>query len=206
VDDRTPSETLARMKAISGVWSSLPNAPGTNAGLTVREITAETFDEMLEEMDEKWQEYTHASAQLKAKEASLRANNEEWSDFVSAVLAQGRANYPEGTAGRALIDVIPTVPSTTAPGQAVITSATSPAPQSVRLELGAPHATSFLLFQKGPTDADFKQVADVLLPGVYEASDLPEGQYQFKVVPENSRGRGPESAVSTVVVALAAAA
>lgn len=82
----------------------------------------------------------------------------------------------------------------------------SPAAQSARLEFGAPHATSFVVFRKGPDDADFKQVADVLLPGVYEAGDLPPGENQFKVMPENSRGRGPESTVSTVVVALAAAA
>ena len=136
----------------------------------------------------------------------MRTVNGEWGDFVSAVLAQGRANFPEGTEGRALIDTIPTVPSTQAPGQAVITSATSPAAQSARLEFGVPHATSFVVFRKGPDDEDFKQVTDVLLPGVYEAGDLPPGENQFKVMPENSRGRGPESAVSTVVVALAAAA
>ena len=96
---------------------------------------------------------------------------------MSAVLDQRRANFPGGPEGRALIDVIPTAPGSQAPGQAVITSATGPAPQSVRVEIGAPHETSFVVWQKGPGDADYKQVADVLSNshfgperGIYPAS------------------------------------
>ena len=98
------------------------------------------------------------------------------------------------------------VPSTQAPGQAVVTAATSPAAGAARLEFGAAHATSFLVLHKGPGDEGFKQVADVLLPGVYDATGLAEGQHEFKIVPENSRGRGPEGALATIAAAVAAAA
>ena len=76
-------------------------------------------------------------------EGTLRSQNDTWDDFVTAALAQGRANYPESTEGRSYIDAIPTQPATQSPGPAVITIATSPAPEAVHLEFDAPHATSF---------------------------------------------------------------
>ncbi|MSU62335.1 MAG: hypothetical protein EXS31_08055 [Pedosphaera sp.] len=121
-------------------------------------------------------------------EGALRAQNDVWEDFVTAALAQGRANFPEGTEGRGYIDAIPTQPATRAPGQAEITVATSPAPTEVHLEFTAPHATSFQVWHKGPNDEGFSQVADVLLPGVYDAIGLSGGEDEYKIIGENSRG------------------
>ena len=91
-------------------------------------------------------------------------------------------------------------------GPAVIAVGTSPAPQAAHLEFEAPHATSFQVWHKGPGDADFSQVADVLLPGVYDATGLPAGDHQYRIVGENSRGDGEASPVATVSVAMAVAA
>ena len=59
-----------------------------------------------------------------------------------------------------LIETIPLEEDTDAPGQAVITSATSPEPGAVRLVLEAPHATSFTIQHKGPGEPEFAITAE----------------------------------------------
>ena len=205
-DDRTPTDTYKRLQDLAAVWANLPPAPGTDAPLVVRGIDPEAFGLMINGFDNKWQTYTNLSAQMTSLEGTLRAQNDIWDDFVTAALAQGRANYPEGTEGRSYIDAIPTQPATQPPGPAAITVAASPAPQTVHLEFDAPHATSFQVWHKGPNDADFTQVEDVLLPGIYDATGLPPGEHQYKIIGENSRGDGEASPAATIPVALAIAA
>ena len=205
-DDRTPTDTFKRMQDLAAVWATLPNAPGTNAPLMVRGIDPSEFAGMIAGFDTKWQDYTSLSAQVTSMEGTLRSQNATWDDFVTAALAQGRANYPEGTEGRSYIDAIPTQPATQPPGPATITQAGSPTPETVHLEFDAPHATSFQVWHKGPSDADFSQIADVLLPGVYDANGLPPGAHQYKIIGENSRGDGEASPVATIDVELAVAA
>ena len=158
---------------------------------------------MITGLDTKWQTYTNLSAQMTTFEGNVRAQNADWENFLTAALAQGRANFPEGTEDRGYIDAIPTQPATQKPSQAEITLATSPAPQAVHLEFTAAHATSFLVLHKGPNESDFTQVADVLLPGIYDAVSLPPGNHEYKVIGENSRGDGDASPVASVLVALA---
>ncbi len=205
-EDRTPNETFARMQDLAAVWGNLPNAPGTDAPLAVRGINPEVFSEMIAGFDVGWQAYTNLNAQVRTFEGALRAQNDVWEDFVTAALAQGRANFPQGTEGRSYIDAIPTQPASQPPGQAEITVATSPAPTAVHLEFTAPHATSFQVWHKGPNDEDFSQVADVLLPGVYDAVGLSGGEHEYKIIGENSRGDGEASPVTDVAVGLALAA
>ncbi|MBI3416470.1 MAG: hypothetical protein HY043_14335 [Verrucomicrobia bacterium] len=44
---------------------------------------------------------------------------------------------------------------------------------------------------------------DVLQPGVFDAVGLSAGQHIYKIVPENSRGKGPASDFATIAVNLA---
>ena len=95
---------------------------------------------------------------------------------------------------------IPTAPATQSPGQAVITSASSPAAGAVHFDYDAPHGTSWDVFRKGPGDAAFVKVASDVIVKSYDATGLAAGDYEFKVVGRNSKGDGPESAVSTITV------
>lgn len=115
--------------------------------------------------------------------------------FVTAALTQGRVLYGPDTPERAVLDGIPTAPSTQPPDQADIDLAESPDDGTVRLEFSAEHAASFKVFHKGPGDAVFTEVADVLLPGEYSAVGLSAGSHDYKIVGVNSRGEDPASEV-----------
>jgi len=124
-----------------------------------------------------------------------------WDDFITAALAQGRGQFLAGTPEREVIDAIPTAPAQQPPAQAVITSATSPAAGEAVLVYDAERGTSFDVFRKGPGDADFIKVGDDLIVKTLTLTGLVAGTHEFKVLPRNSRGTGPESEVSAVNVA-----
>lgn len=100
-----------------------------------------------------------------------------------------------------MIDAIPTAPATQAPGQAVITNASSPGAGGAHFDYNAPHSTSWDVFRKGPADADFVKVANDVIVKSYDATGLAAGAYEFKVIGRNSKGDGPASAVTTINVA-----
>jgi hypothetical protein len=205
-DDRSPERTLARMKALVSLWGTLPPVPGTNLPFTVGEITAASFGSMASDFDAKVNSARLAESQYVGRLAQFHEQLAGWNNFVSAAATQGRALYRPGTAERAYIDRIPTEPATQEPEQAVITLAESPAPGVARLRFEAEHATSFKVRHKGPGEPAFTEVADVLLPGEYAATGLAEGTHEYEVVPVNSRGQGPASAVASIPVAAALAA
>ncbi len=79
-------------------------------------------------------------------------------DFTTNALVQGRAQYPEGTADREVIDAIPTAPASQPPGQAVITNAASPSPGEAEFDYTALHGTSFDIYRQGPGQPAFVKV------------------------------------------------
>ena len=204
--DRNPGQTLARMEALVAVWKELPNLPGADQPFTVGTTTAVSFELQKKEFETKLGAASKAARNHSGDLALFHQQLDEWDAGVSAALIQGRALYKPGTAARACIDLIPTAPSTQKPEAAQITAARSEAPGASRLEFGAEHATSFKVFHQGPADAEFTEVAEVLLPGEYAAKDLPAGLHRYYVVPENSRGAGSASPVAEVQVAAAQAA
>jgi hypothetical protein len=204
--DTNPEKTCTRMKAIADYWPTLPKVPGTNAPFAVGDITQDAFDRMCDDLDKKLRNARMAETALTGDLKRFTEQNAEWDNFINHALVQGRAQFKEGTAARAIIDRIPTTPATQEPDQAQVTAATNPANGAVRLEFSANHATSFKVLHKGPNDPEFSEVADVLLPGVYEAAGLAAGAHAYKIAGVNSRGSGPESAVASVIVSAAAAA
>ena len=127
-------------------------------------------------------------------------------DFITAALVQGRAQFAPGTPERALIEAVPTEPSTQRPGQAQFSVSESQAEGAVRLEFDADRATSFQVWHKGPGEAQFAQVGDSIRPGNYTAFGLAAGQHDYKIVGVNSRGEGAASEPVSMSVAQAAAA
>jgi hypothetical protein len=205
-DDQTATDTLNRMKALNNVWSNLPNPPGASGPFAVRDITRTAFGKLLDALDARIDDYTKESGLLDKEEANLRGLNATLDDFITHALIQGRAQFPLGTPERALIEAVPTEPSTHKPAQAQITQAESQVEGAMHLKFSAEHATTFKVIHKGPGETEFSEVADVLLPGEYVKAGLPGGMHEYKVVGVNSRGEGPASQPVTIQVAAAEAA
>jgi len=138
-----------------------------------------------------------ASAASKVKNVlanGLWGNCVRWYEVATTI-------YAENTAiGADIRAQIPVSPAAQAPAQAVISVATSPAAGAVHLEYDAEHATSWDVLHKGPGDPAFTNVATDALVKVYDATGLPAGAHDYKVVGRNSKDDGPASAVSTVAV------
>ncbi|PAW76187.1 MAG: hypothetical protein B9S33_21095 [Pedosphaera sp. Tous-C6FEB] len=202
VDDKTPGDTLKRGQSMSSLWGKLPNPPGSLTPFKAWDTMDKTaFDALVTALDAKLETFTNETDDYEEAQGNLHKKDREMADLITAALAQGRHQFAEGTPQREVIDAIPTTPAQQPPAKAVISVSTSPAAGQAHLEGDANHATSFDWFRKGPGDADFVKVADDIIQKFYNATGLPPGAYDFKLVGRNSRGTGPESDVSTVNVA-----
>lgn len=209
-EDETPTATLTRLKAISNLWAKLPNPPGSATSFkawdTMDKAAFDAFITAIEgtagppPVEGTLAAKATAESSFEVAEGALHAAENSMEDFATNALIQGRGQFPPGTANREVIDAIPTQPSTQAPGQAIISTASSPAPGAAHLDYDAPHSTSWDVFRKGPGDADFAKVANDVIVKTYDATGLAAGAYEFKVVGRNSKGDGLESAVSTINV------
>lgn len=202
----TPDRTLARMRATADLWVTLPHVPGTTSALVVGEWNASAFGSLTTDFSAKLGAAKLKDSTYAGALATFHDKLDGWNKLVSAAAAQGRALYKPGTPQRAIIDRIPTEPSTHLPVMAHITLADSPAAGAAHLLFSAEHATSFKVFRKGPGDADFVEVADVLRPGEFTDTDLATGAYLYAVAGVNSQGPGARSAPSQVQVQAAQAA
>lgn len=206
VDDRSVPQTLERGQAIDGAWGKLPNPPGWNGAFKVGPMTHAAFTPLVAALEAASGAAAGADEDFQISEGALHRTKAEMADFVTAALVQGRGQFAPGTPERNAIDAVPTAPATQAPGLAVISAATSPMAGKLHAEFDAPHATSFQVWRKGPGDEQFLLVEETIKPGVYNATGLPAGTYELRIVGENSRGEGPASTTVSVAVAAAAAA
>ena len=204
--DQTPVQTLERANLTAEVWSKLPKMPGTQNDFKVGVLTLADFNLDREHLRQKTEAAEGADSDYKTSLDQLTRLQMDLGSFASAVVAQGRAQFSEGTPARAWIETIPLEQSTEAPKQAVISSATSPEAGAVRLVFGAEHATSFTVKEKMPGGTEFQTVAEEFTEEVYEDEGLSPGVHEFIVIPHNSRGTGPASAVAQVTVVIAVAA
>jgi len=201
VDDRTPAETRDRMKAIAALWTSLPNPPDSATPFVAWPgLDLVAFNAALTLILNNESALLATEQPYELAQGKLHKVKSGWDDFISAALAQGRGQFLEGTPEREVIDAIPTAPAQQPPAKAVISSATSPAAGQAVLAYDAERGTSFDVFRKGPADADFLKVGDDLIVKTLTLTGLVAGNHEFKVLPRNSRGTGPESDVSLVTV------
>jgi len=202
VEDKTVAQTTARGEGISTLWSKLPNPPGSATPFKAWDTMDKTaFDTLLSTLKTQSEGFGGIDQDYQNAQGKLHAAIDRMEDFVTAALIQGRSQFTEGTPNREVIDAIPMEPAQQPPDQAVISAATSPAPGAGHIEFDANGGTSFDVLHKGPADAAFSIVADDTIARVYDATGLVAGSHDYKVIPRNSRGVGPESAVSTIVVA-----
>ena len=206
VDDQSVGDTFTRGKSIDTKWGQLANPPGWGGAFTLGPITHAVFTGYVTALETAVGALEAADGSFQLSEGFLHRTQAAMSDFVTAALQQGRAQFDPGSPERDVIDRVPTASATQPPGQAVISSATSSAAGTLHAEFDAPHATSFEVWRKGPGDGQFVLVEEAIKPGVYNATGLPAGSYELQIVGENSRGEGPASVTATVQVAAAAVA
>jgi hypothetical protein len=204
--DQTPAQTLTRGDLTAQVWAGLPNMPGTGTPFKVGSLTLTTFNGWVADLRTKNETAEGLDSAYQVGLSNLTNLQIELGNFASAAVAQGRSQYPEGSAARVWLDAIPLEPSTVPPVQVVITEATSPEPGVSRLVFDAEHATSFIVKRRLLGQAEFETVADDFTDEVFEEDGLAAGVYEYIVIGHNSRGDGPPSAVATVTIAIAAAA
>ena len=206
--DQTARETLVRAEVTSAVWATLPVMPNTNPGLTlaVGGLSLAIFNDLIIALRAKIETCEGCDSELTVRQGELVRLTRADGEFISAVVAQGRALFSEGSVGRDWIDTIPLVPSPQAPLVAEISVATSPAAGVVHLEFYATYATSFTIQSRLESDVEFVTVAEDVTDESWDAVGLPAGNYQYLVFGVNSRGQGPDSEVATVPVSARAAA
>lgn len=203
--DHSPAQTLKRMEAIAKRWNKLPNLPGGTAPLAAAgTVTKAGFTTLTNALRTAISNEVDAEQTEVDAAQEMRALDAVASSFINAALVQGRAIYPTGTPARAIIDHIPTEPSTQLPGEINFLTAESHAPGTATLQFESEHATSAKVLHKGPGDTALTEVATVLMPGgtgEYQVTGLVGGIHEYQVVPINSRGEGPASAVQSFEVA-----
>lgn len=180
--------------------------PGTTTPFKVGALTLTIFNEALADLRLKVETAEGLDSSHQVGLSNLMSLQVDLGNFASAAVAQGRAQYAEGTPARVWIDTIPLEPSTEAPGQAVVTTAENPEPGVSRLAFDATHATSFIIKRRLQGQAEFETVAEDFTDEEFEEDGLAVGVYEYIVIGHNSRGDGPPSAVATVTIAIAAAA
>lgn len=204
IKDQTFEQTRDRMDSMKALWALLPNDPyvvpagpfvawaGMDlAGFTTKYTTLTTAQGVFVVGFENFQK----------SEGDLHAKDAHMAEVAVSALEEGRSQFIVGTPQREVIDSIPTRPAQQEPNQAEITVATSPAAGQAHLKFNALHATSYDVVHKGPGDTEFTPVADDIIETLYNASGLAAGAHEYKVIGQNSRGNGPESAVATINVA-----
>ena len=209
-EDRNTGETVTRIEGMSSLWAQLPNPPDSLTPFKAWDtMDKAAFDLYLIAIKGSvgppvvvGTQAAKATAEsaMELAEAGLHTAENAMEDFNTSALIQGRGQFPAGTASREVIDAIPTQPATQLPGQAIITAATSPGAGQGHLEFDAPHMTSGDVLHKAPGAPAFVKVADDIIEKFYNATGLAPGAHEYKIIPRNSRGDGPESAVSTVNV------
>jgi len=202
--DQTVEQTRQRMDAMKALWAVLPNDPYAVppgpfvawGGMNLAAFTAKSTT-----MTTAHAAFVNAFEDFQMAEGDLHTKDAHLAEVAVSALEEGRSQFVVGTPEREVIDSIPNTPASQEPNQAVITVATSPGPGQGHLEFNALHATSFDVVHKGPGQTEFTKVADDIIEQVYNANGLAAGNHEYKVIGQNSRGNGPESAISIVAVA-----
>ena len=204
-DDKTPDETKTRMKETSVLWVKLPlltdppNPPAVF--LPWPGMTQAVFEAARVAIDTEELALTNASAPYELAQGDLNKVVAAAGVFATQATIQGRAQFDPGTPERDVIDRIPNEPAAQAPGKGVISAATSPAAGVIELTYDAPHGTTWDVLLKAPGAPDYVVAVSDTIEKTATLTGLAAGTYSVEVRGRNSRGEGPVSDPSSVVVA-----
>ncbi len=202
--DQSPDETKTRMKETSALWVKLPlltdppNPPAVF--LPWPGMTQGVFEAARVAIDAEELALTNASAPYQLAQGDLNKVVDVADVFVTQATIQGRAQFDPGTPERDVIDRIPSEPAAQPPGKGVISAATSPASGTMALAFDAPHGTSWDVLLKAPGAPDYVVAVSDTIERTATLTGLAPGTYSVEVQGRNSRGVGPVSDPSSVVV------
>lgn len=203
-NDESPDATKTRMKETSVLWVKLPlllDPPNPPAAFVAWPgMTQAVFETARVAIDAEELALTNASAPYELAQGDLNKVVDAADVFATQATIQGRAQFDPGTPERDVIDRIPNEPAAQAPGKGVISAATSPAAGVIELTYDAPHATTWDVLLKAPGAPEYVVVVSDTIEQTATLTGLAAGSYQVEVRGRNSRGEGPVSDPSTVVV------
>lgn len=203
-NDQSPDETKTRMLEMAVLWGKLPLLPDPPnppaAFVAWPGMTQAAFEAARAAIDTEELAVTNASAPYELAQGELNQAITAADDFVTQATIQGRAQFDPGTPERDVIDRIPTAPAAQAPGKAVISAATSPAAGTIAVTYDASHATTWDVLLKAPGAPDYVVSVSDTIEQTATLTGLAPGTYIVEVRGRNSRGDGPVSDPSSVVV------
>jgi len=141
-----------------------------------------------------------AVAALNNKALAVDQDNVDW-------YAAATRKFPPGTAeGNLTRSNVPTTSRTEEPvGQAVISNVVA-SDGDIHFDVSAPGATRYTYLQQVPGAAAFVVVLADSPQTSFNLHGQPAGVHRFKAIGSNSRGEGPESTITAVMVAAVHAA
>lgn len=205
VDDKTPDDTKTRMKEKSALWVKLPlltdppNPPAVF--LPWPGMTQAVFEAARLAIDADETLLTNAQPPYELAQGDLNKVVGAADVFVTQATIQGRGQFDPGTPERDVVDRIPAEPAGQAPGKGVIESATSPAAGTITTAYDAPHGTTWDVLLLAPGATEYVVSVSDTIEKTATISGLAAGTYSVQVRGRNSRGEGPVSDPSSVVVA-----
>jgi hypothetical protein len=194
---------VLRMEKTASVWEGLPNPPGSATPFTSNGLTRAQFIDLKDGFTGAVGSCTNCQTMFSDAKGALEEVERAQRNFISRALVQGRAQFDPGTPERAIIDGIPTEPSTQNVTGVQFDTVESQAEDAVHLVFHADHATAFRVEHKGPGDTGWTTVATLPAQnnvGDYATAGLPAGIHQYRVYGANSRGEGPVSTVQSIEV------
>lgn len=200
VDDKTIGDTLERMRDLSSLWGALPNPPGSTTAFKAWDTMGKTeFDALLASLDTKFKGLPALKQAYETAQGNLHKAQHDLEDFAIAAIGQGMDQFRNSPYELEIINSIPSGPAAQDPGQAVITVTTG-ASGEVIIAVEALHGTTYTYLEQGPTATDFSVVAADRVEKTLTLTGRAPGQYSYKVIAHNSRGDGPESEVTGIVL------
>lgn len=206
--DQSINETRHRGEVLLRTWKLLPlpaDAPvqppppphyyiphdGMNvAAFTTLATTMTTKEAAAKTADGEWEK----------AEALLHEQDRLLHDFNVAASAQGRAQFPDlSSVERELIESIPEEPPVSAPGTAVITSASSVAPGEARIKVTCARASRFD-WEKMVSGGSWETLATNVPLSLLLTTGLDPGNTSFRVKGKNSRGESEWSEPAEITV------
>ena len=203
-NDESPDQTKQRMEELSVLWVKLPLLPNPPGPPVVFEpwpgMPQAVFEAARVAVDTEESAVSAAAAPYELAQGNLNKEIASADSFGTQATIQGRAQFDPGSPERDVIDRIPNEPAQQAPGKGVISAATSPAAGVIELAYDAPHGTSWDVLLKAPGAPDYVVAVNDTIEKTATLNGLAAGTYEVEVRGRNSRGEGPVSDPSSVVV------
>lgn len=197
--DQTDEQIEKRGKALERCWAALPLPPRPSAAETAAAkfiaypgMTLANFTALLTALRDAQTAQPMWDEAMEAQEGDVNGKIAELGEINTAILVQGRAQFPTGTIAE-MIDAVPAEPSTQPPEKPVISSATATGPGAVQLSYDAEGGSLFDVLDDPPGPVEEVLLLDDTPLKTVDLTGLAPGVHSFTVIAINSRGESEPS-------------